>query len=70
MKFVPTNNWGVVIGGADALEVDTIGATLLQRSFSGPMISLMDQYSEVFASSPSFNHDLVPQKYNIDLKEK
>ncbi|MFA5776092.1 MAG: DUF362 domain-containing protein [Patescibacteria group bacterium] len=49
----PILDWGVIIGGSDALEVDTIANKLLKTNFAGAIKDLSERYKRIINGNDS-----------------
>ncbi|MFA5827791.1 MAG: DUF362 domain-containing protein [Candidatus Shapirobacteria bacterium] len=43
-------NWGVILGGSNGLEVDHLGLALLNSRFNGPMIEMAKSYKSIIGN--------------------
>ena len=57
-KAEPFFDWGVILGGKDGLEVDTIGCTLLGTDFKASLADLKNKYKETFGGNGNVSVDL------------
>lgn len=62
-KSTPFYNWGLIVGGKDGLEVDTVCCKLLGTEFKGALSNLIKLYKETFGGNEKSNIESVPKEF-------
>ncbi|MBN2015483.1 DUF362 domain-containing protein [Candidatus Dojkabacteria bacterium] len=65
---VPYRNWGVIIGGKNALEVDRVGSELMRGEFKGAMIELNEKYASNFGETDVKGTEDIPKEFYLRRK--
>jgi uncharacterized protein (DUF362 family) len=68
-KAEPFFDWGVILGGKDGLEVDTIGCKLIGTEFKESLAELKLKYKETFGGNDNVSIDSVDRNFFQNVRK-